>query len=294
MNNAARDVLVEMIRSYGPQICSTPGSFAMLLRSQCPKLPAETQAIVKILELGITAQIRLVRTTSAEKLEPMVFQAIEGGMTIEEANWAVESWSVALNGPAKGATGAIAQGPIAQQELSPEELVRAENRKQDASTFSKWLATATVAGLLGMLVGLAFLIWHGNHIFRGRLTNGTVVGYQKAPGTNLREECPVVEFFNRQQNVTTLGAVSKYRYYQIGEQVPVVYVPGGSGVVGSYLSLLAGPLVFGGTGLLVVLLSSVALMYLRPDESVLAGANLEAVATALNGDGDGDGGDGGD
>ena len=103
MNDQPRQVLHDIIQTYGESICDEPSRCEGLLRDMCGEYKREVLLLVNALKQGIAVDLRSRQETiSMQIVLPKLVRRLEDNLalTTEAATWAVESWAVALTGSA--------------------------------------------------------------------------------------------------------------------------------------------------------------------------------------------------
>jgi len=109
MDNLPRQKLRELITTYGRSLCDDPRRCEGLLLDFCGPHKREIHALVDALKEGVPAD--LLRSHAGMPTEPLLARLIarlkdNRAMAEDAANWAVESWALALGviaSPSKGA-----------------------------------------------------------------------------------------------------------------------------------------------------------------------------------------------
>ena len=108
MNNLPRQKLRELILEYGRSLCDDPRRCEALLKDYCGAHKREIFVLVNALKNGIASD--LIKMQSNEVPETIIWsrttQRLENelAMNSEAAQWAVESWAIALGVIAKPPT----------------------------------------------------------------------------------------------------------------------------------------------------------------------------------------------
>jgi hypothetical protein len=94
MNNAAANVLYEVLKSYGRGICDTPRMFETLLRQQARAFPAEIEVLMAAINHKVVRKLAEDPNRDRDELTHILTDYARLPET--DARWAVDSWAAAL------------------------------------------------------------------------------------------------------------------------------------------------------------------------------------------------------
>ncbi len=99
MNNIPRQQLKELLEKYGHGLCDEPNKLEAMLRDLCPQYKREINLIISALKEKVAADF--ITSSNATPKEILVNRFAQRlydnlGIATEFAEWAVESWALAL------------------------------------------------------------------------------------------------------------------------------------------------------------------------------------------------------
>jgi tetratricopeptide (TPR) repeat protein len=128
MNGTPREKLCQIVAEHGSAVWEDAPRLAGLLQESCGDYRREVFALTSALEAGVPSELASASESAPRKvllirLAKRVYDEL--GLTYESAQWAVESWALALGiiGPAEAGSGAVAG---AESEAAPEAGAPAE------------------------------------------------------------------------------------------------------------------------------------------------------------------------
>jgi hypothetical protein len=189
-----RKIIRHLLSQYGTLLCHSPDAFEVLLQENCP-FHLQREVLIKALQLGlVTELLSLPPTLSQQALFVSLIQRLEEtGIKRMLADWAIQSWYVALLGQPEGGDGesqfalgtwyyqgekvgqdfqqaakwyerAATQGhPLAQCVLG---TMYAHGRgiKQDYQAAEQWYRQAVAQGVAAAQNNLGILYFHGHGV----------------------------------------------------------------------------------------------------------------------------------
>ena len=161
MNDLPRQTLGELIAAYGRSLCDDPRRCEALLRDYCGQYKREIFVLVSALKEGVAEELQV---TQAIMPHPLLIRRLVQrlhdnlGLAEEFAQWAVESWALALGVISTSARGAQASPELTQPLQRPPAVEDIHGRPANHVQIVQQ-QTATALGLPVM--------------FRDRLQDGT-------------------------------------------------------------------------------------------------------------------------
>src|SRR5947209_51403 len=108
MNQAAEQLLNDVLQKYGAASCDTPQMLETFLRKHGRGCPQQSELLVAALRSGIVADLRSDRGKDVIGLSRAL--AVNARMAPAQAEWAVATWAAALSrAPARVAAPSTAE-----------------------------------------------------------------------------------------------------------------------------------------------------------------------------------------
>ena len=94
MNQAAEQLLTDLLQKYGSSACDTPQMLETLLRKYGRAFPQEIESLNAALRCGIVGDLRADKNVDPTALARVL--TLQGRLPQPQAEWAVTAWSAAL------------------------------------------------------------------------------------------------------------------------------------------------------------------------------------------------------
>jgi hypothetical protein len=150
MQDTAREYFCQMIRECGEDIAKMRSSFEMYIQQYLQDFPDERQLLVDALKVGIAEKIIQHAGEPKfgeylEKLVPRFAEAAQRGM--DEAQWAVTTWSIALN-----RTADYVKEPVIDRFYADDHIDIAKVQSKEAVAQTAMTVIVTAGGILGAVI----------------------------------------------------------------------------------------------------------------------------------------------
>lgn len=135
-----RKIIRHLLRQYGTLLCHSPDAFEVLLQDNCP-FPFQREVLIKALQLGLVTEFLSPPATRSQRalFISLIQQLEETGIKRMLADWAIQSWYVALLGQSEG-------GDVESQFALGEWYYRGGKVGQDFQQAAKWYQRAATQG----------------------------------------------------------------------------------------------------------------------------------------------------
>jgi hypothetical protein len=189
-----RKIIRHLLCQYGTFLCYSPDAFEVLLQDNCP-FPLQREVLIRALQQGLVTELLSPPPTLAQRalFASLIQRLEETGIKRMLADWAIQSWYVALLGQAEGGDGesqfalgtwyyqgekvkqdfqqaaqwylrAATQGhPLAQCVLGTMSA-KGQGIKQDYQAAEQWYRQAVAQGVAAAQNNLGILYFHGHGV----------------------------------------------------------------------------------------------------------------------------------